>query len=587
MAANEARFSKELMYLVSLNGADRLHLGCQDEGVSSVIATGVSIGHGPVVLAEGIELSVTPGKVIGLVGQNGAGKTTLLRTLAGMQEPIAGTIRRSPATTTVGYLDQQIEVAHPDETIGEWLGRRTGVSSATVLMETSAGALATGDPLGDKYADYLDAWLSLGGADFDDRVPVALADVGLDPAKGTDTALLTLSGGQRARVGLAALLLARFDVFCLDEPTNDLDLIGLAQLERFVREVKQRPAAIVVVSHDRTFLETVTTDVLEIDGNERRAQLFGGGFGSFLEERELAKRHAREAFEEYQQRHGDLMGRAQTTREWADKGLKSSRSELRKKGMDPDKIGRKFKVDASEKQAAKAARLEKQADRLDEVVEPRKVWNLEYSIGVASRSGSVVASLVNAVVERGSFRLGPVRLELNYGDRVAVVGPNGSGKSTLLALLLGQLQPSAGTVHMGSGVVVGELDQSRVPVSGDLTIVDAFLNWYPGTTIADTRTLLAKFGLSGDDVQRPARLLSPGERTRATLARFQHEGVNLLVLDEPTNHLDLPAIEQLEQALANYPGTLLLVSHDRQLLESVTVNRRWEVTNGAVVETLV
>jgi ATPase subunit of ABC transporter with duplicated ATPase domains len=563
-----------------------VNVRCQYRGVSSVIAAGVSIGHGPVVLAEGIELSVSPGKVIGLVGQNGAGKTTLLRTLAGLQEPTSGTIRRSPSTTSVGYLDQQIEVVHVDETIGQWLARRTGVAEATKAMEASAAALATGDPLGDMYADNLETWLSLGGADFEDRVPAALADVRLDTSKGTDTALLTLSGGQRARVGLAALMLARFDVFCLDEPTNDLDLVGLAQLERFVREVKQRPAAIVVVSHDRAFLETVTTDVLEIDGNERRARLFGGGFASFLEERELARRHAREAYEDYQQRHGDLMGRAQTTREWADKGLKSSRAELRKKGMDPDKIGRKFKVDASEKQAAKAARLEKQAERIDEVVEPRKVWNLEYSIGAVPRSGAVVVSMTNAVVERGTFRLGPVRLELNYGDRVAVVGPNGSGKTTLLALLLGQLKPSEGSVHFGSGVVVGELDQSRVPVSGDLTIVDAFLNWYPGSTVADTRTLLAKFGLSGDDVQRPARLLSPGERTRATLARFQHEGVNLLVLDEPTNHLDLPAIEQLEQALENYPGTLLLVSHDRRLLEAVKVNRRWQVSNGQVTDEL-
>ena len=185
---------------------------------------------------------------------------------------------------------------------------------------------------------------------------------------------------------------------------------------------------------------------------------------------------------------------------------------------------------------------------------------------------------------RGAFTLGPIDLDLQYGDRVALSGSNGAGKTTLLSMLLGRTAPDTGSASLGRGVVVGELDQSRVRVEGDATIVDAFLAWYPGSTIADVRTLLAKFGLAGDDVVRPARLLSPGERTRATLARFQHDGVNLLVLDEPTNHLDLAAIEQLETALDGYPGTLLLVSHDRRLLDAVRVTRRWHLTSGALTE---
>ena len=552
--------------------------------MGSVIATGMSIGGGPVVLADGINVSVTPGRVIGLVGQNGAGKTTLLRVLAGINPPLNGTVQRSPATATVGFLDQQLEVASPAETIAEWLARRTGVAEAAALMEASAVGLAEGN--GQSYSDDLERWLALGGADLDDRIPGALADVGLDPSKSASTRVSELSGGQRARVGLAALLLARFDIFCLDEPTNDLDLAGLARLEKFVLEVRSRPAAVVVVSHDRAFLETVTTDVLEIDSNEHTVALFGGGFSAFLQEREVARRHAREAFDEYAERRDDLLGRAKTTREWADKGVRKTRSEMRKKGTDPDKIGRKFKADATEKQAAKASRLEKSAERLVEVVEPRKVWNLEFRIGSAERSGSEALAVVDAIVRRGTFVLGPVDLNIASGDRVAITGPNGAGKSTLLGLMLGRVAPDSGVVRMGSGVVVGELDQARIPVAGDATIVDAFLGWYPGSTIAEIRTLLAKFGLSGDDVVRPARMLSPGERTRATLARFQHEGVNLLVLDEPTNHLDLAAIEQLEQALAAYVGTLLLVSHDRRLLETVSVTRRVHVEAGVVTAQL-
>ncbi len=552
--------------------------------MASVFAHDVTLGFGPVVLAENIDLTVSPGRVIGLVGQNGAGKTTLLRVLAGLALPLTGAVTRSPSNTTVGYLAQQLEPLDDAETIAQWLSRRTGVAEASSSMEASATALGTGEALGENYGDDLDRWLALGGADFEDRIPAALADVGLDPSKGIDSRVGELSGGQKARVGLAALLLARFDVFCLDEPTNDLDLVGLDRLERFVAEVKNRPAAVVVVSHDRAFLETVTTDVVELDANERRAQLFGGGFTSYLHERAVARRRAQEAFDEYTDRHDDLLGRARVTKEWADKGVRKSRADLKKKGADPDKIGRKAKAETSEKQAGKASRLEKAAERLDVVVEPRKAWELRYEIADAPRSGSVVSTIRGATVDRGDFRFGPVDLDLAYGDRVAVTGPNGAGKSTLLALLLGQLGPSAGFASIGRGVVVGELDQQRVPVDGDATIVDAFLGWYPGSTIPEIRTLLAKFGLAGDDVVRPARLLSPGERTRATLARFQYDGVNLLVLDEPTNHLDLAAIEQLEVALDHYPATMLLVSHDRRLLAAVRVNRRWHVERGAVTE---
>lgn len=552
--------------------------------MGSLVATGVGLGYGPVVLVEGIDMTVSPGRVIGLVGQNGAGKTTLLRVLSGLDPPARGTVSRSPSDITVGYLAQQIETLSSAETIGQWLARRTGVAQALAAMEASASALATGIASGENYADDLERWLALGGADQGDRVPAAMADVSLDRSVSLSSPVDELSGGQKARVGLAALLLARFDVFCLDEPTNDLDLAGLDRLERFVGELRSRPAGVVVVSHDRAFLEAVTTDVIELDAVERRAQRFGGGFTAYLREREVAQSRARKEFDDYADRRQDLLGRARITKEWADKGVRKSRAELRKKGADSDKIGRKAKAETSEKQAGKASRLEKEAERLDVVAEPRKVWELRYAIAEAGRSGSVVSTLRGATVERGSYRLGPVDLDIAYGDRIVVTGPNGAGKSTLLALLLGKLAPSAGLATRGSGVVIGELDQRRVPVDGDATLVDAFLGWYPGSGIPEVRTLLAKFGLSGDDVARPARLLSPGERTRATLARFQHDGVNLLVLDEPTNHLDLPAIEQLESALEQYPATLLLVSHDRRLLDNVRVNRRWHVERGVVHE---
>ncbi|MCG2803669.1 MAG: ATP-binding cassette domain-containing protein, partial [Cellulomonas sp.] len=256
----------------------------------------------------------------------------------------------------------------------------------------------------------------------------------------------------------------------------------------------------------------------------------------------------------------------------------------RRKASDNDKIGRKFRSEASEKQAAKARQTERMISRLETVEEPRKEWQLQMTIASAPRSGSVVAVAHQAVVQRGGFVLGPVDLQLDWRDRVAITGPNGSGKTTLLGLLLGRLAPSAGRVDLGAGVLVGEVDQARAAFEGDEALVTAFSRQVPEWTTAEVRTLLAKFGLGGHHIARPAVSLSPGERTRAALALLSARGVNLLVLDEPTNHLDLPAIDQLEQALEAFDGTVLLVTHDRRMLDTVRLTRRWHVEDGVVGE---
>ena len=204
-------------------------------------------------------------------------------------------------------------------------------------------------------------------------------------------------------------------------------------------------------------------------------------------------------------------------------------------------------------------------------------------IATAPRSSSVVAVLDAAVVRLGDFRLGPVSLQVSAGDRIAITGPNGAGKTTLLRLLLGHLAPDEGRASLGASVAVGEIDQARTSLAEALPLGDAFEAAVPAMTPAEVRTLLAKFGLKADQVGSLVHRLSPGERTRAAMALLQARGVNLLVLDEPTNHLDLPAIEQLEQALASYAGALLLVSHDRRLLESVELDQRWDVDDGQVV----
>ncbi|MCM0640983.1 ABC-F family ATP-binding cassette domain-containing protein [Cellulomonas wangsupingiae] len=538
-------------------------------------ARGVAAAFGDRQLFSGLDLVVAPGDVVGLVGPNGAGKTTLLRILAGQRPPDAGSIALSPPTAQVGYLVQEVE-RHADETVRTFLERRTGVADAQHAMDAASDALAADEPdAGDRFTHALERWMALGGADLDTRLGVVADDLGL--GVDLDLPMTALSGGQAARVGLAALLLSRFDLYLLDEPTNDLDADGLDRLEEFVERAQ---APVVVVSHDREFLARTVTTVVEIDRSLQRVATYGGSYDAYLDERSTARRQAREAYEDYAGRRDALAGRARMQRAWMEKGVRNAR----RKASDNDKHVKHHRGETSEKQAAKARQTDRMIERLETVEEPRKEWQLRMSIATAPRSGAVVATARAAVVRRGDFVLGPVDLQLDWQDRVAVTGPNGSGKSTLLALLLGRLAPDAGTASLGPGVLVGEVDQARAAFEGDEPVGEAFARQVPDWTTADVRTLLAKFGLAGHQVGRPASSLSPGERTRAALALLQARGVNLLVLDEPTNHLDLPAIEQLEQAMESFDGTILLVTHDRRMLDTVRLTRRWHVEEGRVGE---
>lgn len=551
---------------------------------ATLVAKNVAGGFAHRTLFEGVDLTVAPGDVVGVVGANGAGKSTLLRILAGDLEPLEGAVNIAPADAFVGWLPQEHERV-AGETVGAYIARRTGCAQATQAMDAAAAALADpdlasahADPA-EAYSTALDHWLVTGAADLEDRVPAVLADLGLDAeAVQPESTLMTgLSGGQAARVGLAALMLSRFDIVLLDEPTNDLDLDALARLEQFVLDLR---GGVVLVSHDREFLARSVTRVLELDLAQNTTTVFGGGYDSYLEEREINRRHRREQYDEFAEKKADLVARARVQREWSSQGVRNAI----RKAADNDKIRRRAATESSEKQAQKVRQMESRIARLEEVVEPRKEWTLQFTIGAAPRSSSVVATLDNAVVRHGDYVLGPVSLQVDAGERIGIVGPNGAGKSTLLRLLLGRQQPDAGRASLGANVAIGEIDQARADFTGPARLVDRFEQRVPDWSTADVRTLLAKFGLTADHVERAVDDLSPGERTRAGLALLQACGTNVLVLDEPTNHLDLPAIEQLEQALETYDGALLLVTHDRRMLQNVRLDRTWRVESGSVTE---
>src|SRR4051812_12435173 len=433
---------------------------------ATLVAKNLTAGHGDRSLFAGLDLVVAPGDVIGLVGANGAGKSTLLRLLAGLLTPEQGELRLSPPAAPGG--PPRRDPGRPrGGGGGESLARRTGVDEAQETMDAATQALVDGAPgADDAYAVSLERWLGLGGADLDERAEEVADSLGL--AVGLDQPMTSLSGGQAARAGLASLLLSRYDVFLLDEPTNDLDLDGLERLERFVKGLR---AGTMVVSHDREFLTRTVTKVLELDLAQQQITLYGGGYEAYLEEREVARRHARDDYEEYADKRSALQDRAQMQRSWMDKGVKNAR---RKANNDNDKIGRKFRSEASEKQAAKARQTQRMIERLDTVDEPRKEWELRMEIASAPRSGAVVAPLRDAEARPRAFAVGAVPPQIAWGEQVALTGANGAGKSALRGPLLGRVPLTAGQSSLGSGVLIGEVDQARELFPGEESLLDAF-----------------------------------------------------------------------------------------------------------------
>ena len=346
---------------------------------------GVSKHHGATTVLDEVTLSVTPDRRLGVVGPNGVGKSTLLRLIAGLDAPDAGTIRHTPPTLTAGYLPQEHDRA-AGETLLDYLARRTGVAGAQLELEAAASALAAGDDAEERYAAALDRVVALGGGDLEARAGHAAAELGLPVA--LDRSLASLSGGEAARVALAAILLSRFDVLLLDEPTNDLDFDGLERLERFVAT---REGGIVVVSHDREFLDRTVTRIVELDPWTRRAREWAGGFSEYEAARNAAREAAYDRFEHAELRRREIEALLAQRRQDARGGYA-----LGEKTGGSDRRG----TNALRSKVRLAERALARADRPDKPFEP---WELRLRLESGERANDRVATLEGATATRGEF----------------------------------------------------------------------------------------------------------------------------------------------------------------------------------------
>src|SRR4051812_25060569 len=474
---------------------------------------GVTKSYGAQLVLNDVSLAVGPRSRIGLVGPNGIGKSTLLRILAGQEEPDSGAILHAPPGLLVGYLAQERDVL-AGESLLAYLARRTGVAAAETELDRLTGRLAEDPGEVDRYTGALERFLALGGDDLDARARTVCAELGLGAR--LDRPVAELSGGEAGRAALAAILLARFDVFLLDEPTNDLDLPGLARLEGFLAAL---PGGVVVVSHDRAFLDATVTRVAELQPGSRRLREWAGGWSEYAAARDAARLRAYDRFERGQERQREVAAL-----------LVRRRREAHDGGKQADRRGTHALM-------TKVRQADRALERVDLPDKPFEPWELHLSLEAGARAGDIVAALHGAVIERpdAGFRLGPLDLDVAWGERLVVSGPNGIGKSTLLAALLGELPLMSGDRVVGRKTVVGTIDQRRDAYRSQEPLVEAF-RARAGMASEEARTLLAKFGLGAGHIGRAAVSLSPGERTRAQLAELQARRVNFLVLDEPTNH---------------------------------------------------
>jgi ATPase subunit of ABC transporter with duplicated ATPase domains len=524
------------------------------------------------VILSGVTLSLAPKDKVGLVGPNGSGKSTLLKVMAGLLTPTSGNVQAT-AGETVTYVPQDFALAG-DEPVIAYLKRRAGLLELEAIIQGFEDLPSDNIGIIQTFVDAHAAWINLGGLDFDGNVVQVLDRLGL-PHSVLTRRLGELSGGQQVRLGLAGILLARFDVQLLDEPTNNLDLDGLVILEE---HIAASSASFVIVSHDRRLLDRTVTAVAEIDSHTGSLSYWGIGYDEYRQARSRAIAAASRAYADYLAKVEQLEETIRFATQRVGTSAKSQRS-------DHEKVGANARSERAGSSAAAARRrAEKALQRLPKVDAPIKDWELRLTVQPASRSNRQVAAITGAVVRYSGFTLGPVTLTVRRGDRIAITGPNGSGKTTLVQLLTGTRQPDAGRAELGKAIQLGRMDQDHGLVTAHATSLAAFMGESGYADEGEARTLLSKFGLRADDVLRPVSRLSPGQRARLMLAILMAHGPNVLILDEPTNHLDLEAQEQLEAALIDYEGTIIVVSHDREFLDHLGISRVFQVDHGVVQE---
>jgi ATP-binding cassette subfamily F protein 3 len=517
--------------------------------MTQIALSGISVEFGATTLFKDITFTVGVGERWGIIGRNGTGKTTLFRLLTGEMTPTTGQISRQP-NTRVSLLEQHREFPGATTVWEAAAGQFADLLALEKSLVEQAGQLEHdhSEAAMDRYGRDLERFEREGGYTIAPRVDAVLHGLGFDPAAARTGLVSTLSGGERGRLGLARQLVSPADILLLDEPTNHLDLETTRWLEEYLGSVS---ATVLVVSHDRAFLATVVDHVLHFEGDS--ATPYAGAYEAFVEQRALRRLTQHRQFEQQQ----------------------------KKVASEQDYIARNL-AGQNTKQAKGRRKLLARMPRLSAPIGSSGTMSVRFE--VAERGGDRVVQAEAATIQvEDRVLVEKLKATLMRGDTLGLLGPNGSGKSTLIRTLMGEHPISGGELRIGGGITVGYYRQDMAQVPLDKTLFDVINDLRPTWDRRMVQGHLGRFGFSGDEVQRRADTLSGGERARVALAMLMLSRANLLILDEPTNHLDVESIEALEDAIDQYDGTVLLVSHDRALLRALTT-RLWVLHDKHVTD---
>ncbi len=515
--------------------------------MSIIVGENLAQAYGAQDVFSGVSISIAHGDRVGLVGPNGHGKTSLLKIIAGLEEPSAGTIFRQRGLR-IGYLPQEPPPPGEETLYESVLIVFTGLRQRQAELDALARQLSR--PGADaallaRYGELQHAFEHAGGYTYETRISQVLGGLGFQ-ADEYDKPLAHLSGGQRTRALLAKLLLEEPDLLLLDEPTNHLDLSAMEWLEETLLTWK---GSMVVVAHDRYFLDKVVTKIWDMaDG---RLTAYRGNYSAYARQREERIARRREEWEEQQEQIA-------RTEEFIRRNMAGQRSREAK---------------------GRLRRLErlKEAELIER---PREQRTIRLNLTTNLRSGDLVLRTKGLVVgyAPGDVLFRCPDLELLRGERAALIGPNGAGKTTFLKTILGDVPPLAGHARLGASLRIGYMAQAHAGLRPEQTVLDSILE-IENLPLAQARSFLGRYLFSGDDVFKPIGVLSGGERSRVVLARLTLQGANFLLLDEPTNHLDIASQEVLQDVLTEFPGTILLVSHDRYLVRALAT-QIWLLEKG-------
>ena len=490
-----------------------------------LIIQNITKSFGSKLVLKDISFTLKRGERLGVVGSNGVGKTTLFQIIDGSVKSDLGTIEKV-RDVRICYIPQEVVPISKTETGRDYLARISNPEFISIFDSKECRSI-----LGK---------LSMKLADFERPIHM-------------------LSGGLKTKIALLPFFLSQADVFLFDEPTNNLDLFSLLFLEQ---RIIKSSSAFLIISHDRKFLDRIVNRTIEIDEHYHTATIYKGGFSDYLQEREKRIFRQWQKHKDYKEEIKRLKKGAKKQKQRAQRGKSSS-----KRVNDQDKLSRGYAKERSKRIEKSGKSLEKRIERIKKVKKPWVRLPMKLNLEVGERSGNIVFELNKVEKQKYDFSLGPIDLAINYGMKIAILGPNGSGKTTLLQILLGEEVSDSGVARIGSRVNIGYLPQ-ELNFSPNKTLLAEFLFRSPLDETTG-RKLLNRFGLEKIDMNKQIKKLSPGERSRLILAILMSQKPNCLILDEPSNHLDLEALTHLENALMKYPGTLIIVSHDRYLLDRI------------------